>query len=206
MDSTKLLFSSCEKNCIGEKATLKKRIISVTSMLIKAGICVGACAVMLISAQNKENELTLLSQAQTDSEESVDDLGKLKFVSKLGIIDVFSPSEKLQTPLANAHVEFGDSYAVFTAKVDQEIFSMISGDVRYISEDTKLGGLCVSILSPNSDTEFIISGLCNCVIKEGQHVLQGDCIGTALETEEVFVRLLKDGRPVDLSVEYIGAA
>ncbi len=199
--STRLIFSSCEKTC--EKGTLKKRVVSAASMLIKTGLCVGACAIVLMSAQNEKNELAMLAQAQADSEES-EDLGKLKFVSLPGIISVYAPSEKLQTPLANATVEFGDSYAVFTAKADQEIFSMISGNVRYISEDSKLGGLCVSIISPADDTELIFSGLNNCMLEEGQRVLQGDSIGAALEAEEVFVRLLKGGRPVDL--EYIGAA
>ncbi len=201
--STKLKFSSYEKSCIGEKKPLQKRVAGMASMLVKTGLCVGACAVVLISSQNEKRELAIISQAQTD--EIIDDLGKLKFVSMPGTISVYSPSEKLQAPLANALVEFGDSYAVFTARADQEIFSMISGNVRYISEDSKLGGLCVSIMSPNDDTELILSGLNSCILEEGQNILQGDSIGAALETEEVFVRLLKNGRPVDLNLEYIGA-
>lgn len=197
MHASKLVFTSCEKNDIGDKKAYRKTYLKGNvSILLKTGLCVAACAVLLLSAQNGD---TLNMESEGNG---IEELGKLKFVELPGLISVFAPTSSLQAPLANSEVEYASDYAIFTAKGDQQIFSMLSGNVRYVSYDSEQGGQCVSIMSQGSDVEMIISGMQYCTVEEGQKVERGDSIGVALKVEEVVVKLLKSGRPVDISTEF----
>lgn len=173
------------------------------SMFIKLGICLGACALVLVlkwvDSPLTDKAVQTLNSA-VDSEVDLDEmLGRLQFVHLPGILSVFSASTALEAPVlaTGSYLIDNDRMAVFEAYSGDDVMASAGGTVLQTGADTALGNY-VSIEQQNGLT-VTYYGLAEVLVEVGQTVRKLDTLGSVDRNGAVCVSVYQDGRPLDPS-------
>lgn len=208
-------FSSYD---IGEKGSLggrgfqkkmpgrRKLSAGFTYVIVKLGLCVAMCGVILALALSKtpaaEDTLASLKSAINDDNQTEETLGKLKLVQLPSILEVFSPSDSPIMPvkLKSSKLESGKYIAALYTVPGEEVRSSLSGTVKAISFDTSLGGYV--IIEHDADIEITYYGIDGISVEAGQPVTQNSTIGI-VKSGTLYLGVTRSGRPVD-PLEFLG--
>ena len=141
-----------------------------------------------------------------DGEED-EKLGRLKLISAPGLVTVFAPSDRPIMPLAaEGGAVGGDMLARIWAPAGTEVYSVLPGTVRSVSDapdgGATFGGMVT--VAHEGGIEITYYGLGSIAVERGQKVLQRTLLGT-LEKDVLFLRVTKDGRPID-PLEFLGVS
>lgn len=137
------------------------------------------------------------------AEEDDEQLGRLRLVQLPGLLSVFAASDTPVAPLSSEQAVTDDSFtASLFSSPGAEVIAMLSGTVRAIDPVSEHGG-SVTVACKNG-LEITYMGLSEITVERGQPVLQRTELGK-LEGEVLYLRVTKDGRPID-PLEFLGTA
>lgn len=185
-----------------KKRNKKRRAISsvdATSMLIKCGVCAAACALVLllkwIGTPATENALQTVKDAVTEEQDLDEMLGKLRFVELPGILEVFSSSNKMMTPILAEKTEAfrENSLLALTAGQNQYVSASLAGIIKEIGRDEALGSFVR--IAGDEDRELYLYGLNEITVEIGQPVQPNDYVGSVQANEIVYIALSIKGKP-----------
>ncbi|MBQ7061529.1 MAG: M23 family metallopeptidase [Clostridia bacterium] len=175
-------------------------------------VCIAAFSLLLALKLSgaERNAVAVFGSGSEGADESDDArLGKLKLISLPGLITVFAPSDRPILPLkTEGGTVRDDMIARICAPAGTEVLSVLEGRVRSVStvpggdEGAPFGGSVT--VSHDGGIEITYYGLGTIAVERGQRVLQRTVLGT-LERDILFLRVTKDGRPID-PLEYLGVA
>lgn len=197
-------FNSLKSN---KKTTAKKRRIrgardlsAASSIAIKFGICVSACALVLFikwvdSPKTPKTDARLTQTMGAEDGEVDETLGKLKFVQLPGLMDVFVESNKMIVPVEFASIEFLEDGCLARLQCGEKanLVCMLDGIVKTVGEDNTLGRFVT--VKHDDDVQTTIYGFGDIMVEEGQPLKKGDLLGVSSSEGIVHITILKDGRP-----------
>ncbi len=186
------------------KKRKKHREMYAASMLVKVGVCVVACAaVLLIKLTQSQTQADLselmepgTSSSTGGSEDEFDEmLGKLRFVELPGILEVFAPDERMALPVEARACTLIEDETLLKLDVEsgQSVKAAFAGKVKTVGEDTEYG-LYVEMILDNG-LETVCYGLASVAVEEGQPVAKADDIGTTQDGSALYLGLRENGRP-----------
>ena len=170
-------------------------------MLLKIGICAGACALVLVlkwvDSPLTNRAVETVNQAVTEETDLDEMLGKLQFVEFDGILNVFSESSSYEMPvIAEAATSMDDGrMLLLTAQSGADVISSCRGTVSSIGEDASLGNyICIR---GNDSLDLYYYGLAEIFVEEGQPVKKLDTLGALGADGRLCFAVLENGRPID---------
>lgn len=139
-----------------------------------------------------------------EHESGDEQLGRLKLVSLPGMLEVFAPSS---SPILPVSADSGEVRDDLTAKIfagkGNEVFSVLPGTVRSVSDDGSGAGGVVTV-AHDGDIEVSYYGLTDIEVERGQPVLQRTVLGR-LSRDVLIIRVTRAGRPID-PLEFLGVS
>lgn len=201
---------------IGSLRSLRRKRAAEPSAAAQAGkfavLLACICAFSLIFALKTANSndpgeaLAVFRTAMNGSggeREEDEKLGRLKLVRLPGLLSVFAASDHHIAPLSADRAVTDDSFtARLFAAAGSEVVSMLSGSVRSVDPAGEHGGSVT--VACNGGVDITYMGLGEILVERGQPVLQRTVLGR-LSGEILYLRITKDGRPMD-PLEFLGTA
>lgn len=167
-------------------------------LLARLGVCGAAfLAVLGIKLAGNERAISALGELTKGEREGTESsLGRLKFVELPSMIEVFAPSAHAVLPVEALSLDLMDDETglYIVSAYGSDIAAPADGRVKAVGLDPVLGTY-VSVMTED-DVEFVIFGLGEVTVEEGQPVKQRQKLG-ALKGASATVRVWKDGRPAD---------
>ena len=140
---------------------------------------------------------------RSEEEAEEETLGRLRLVRLPGLLSVFAASDRPVAPLFAEQAVTDDS---FTARLfstpGTQVVSILSGKVRSVDPAGEHGGSVTICCADGVDVTYM--GLSEILVERGQPVLQRTVLGK-LSGEILYLRVTKDGRPID-PLEFLGTA
>lgn len=140
---------------------------------------------------------------ESEEEAEEETLGRLRLVRLPGLLSVFAASDRPVAPLFAEQAVTDDS---FTARLfstpGTQVVSILSGKVRSVDPAGEHGGSVTICCADGVDVTYM--GLSEILVERGQPVLQRTVLGK-LSGEILYLRVTKDGRPID-PLEFLGTA
>ncbi len=173
-------------------------VVKSAGIAVKIGLCVAALLVAFVirivsNEPEKVAEVSKMLQSDTESEETAEELGSLRFVDAANI--------KWSAPVRTNDVELlRDHQLVRFTAASETVSSCISGKVVMIEQDERYG----TFLRIQSDDgiETVLYGFESVSVKSGDHVAANDLLGTVPVGRSVYLAVERNGAPLDPS-EYV---
>lgn len=190
-------FSSKQRSSVSRKHSRSFKIPA--SMLVKIGVCAGACALMLVL---KELDTPIAAQMVSGMRSAVNEetditemLGKLQFVELPNALEVFSNNGKMALPVSAPQVllEPEAQYVMWEGAPNAKVSAAAAGQVRAVGEDALLGPY-VRLMHAN-ELETIYYGLSTIQVEEGQPIRRHDTLGELGEDGTLRLHVLLAGKP-----------
>ncbi len=197
--SSETYASSPQPSRFRRSAPKKKAGRIPRSLLVKLGICIAACVLML---SLKDLDTPLATQMVSGVRSAVNEetdltemLGKLQFVELPNALEVFSTDDKMIAPVSapTASMEEDSQYALWEDAPNAEVIASAAGEVRAIGVDDVLGQYVR--LMHEGDLETIYYGLQTVQVEEGQPIRRHDTLGTLGENGTLCLYVLLQGEP-----------
>ena len=196
-------FGGARRNGGGARLTggHKHKPNNARSLLIKVGVCASACALVLllkwIDTPKINSALDSVKNATVEDHEFDEMLGKLRFVELPGILSVFAPNDKFQSPIAfsSATIENDDTVLALRAAMKQSAVAASNAMVKAVGMDELLGQY-VSLVTAE-DVELCYYGLTSVSVEEGQLLCRTDDVGGILDGSLLYITVRKAGQPVN---------
>lgn len=191
-----------EKTFFNEKRkprSMKRDWRIPTSMLVKLGVCVGACALMLglkeLDTPIAAEMVSGVRGAVNEETDLTEMLGKLQFVELPNALEVFSTNGKMAIPVIAPQMilEPEAQYVMWEGAPNAKVSAAAAGQVRAVGEDPLLGPY-VRLLHAN-ELETIYYGLTGIRVEEGQPIRRHDTLGELGESGTLRMHVLLAGEP-----------
>ena len=173
-------------------------VVKSAGIAVKIGLCVAALLVAFVirivsNEPEKVAEVSKMLQSDTESEETAEELGSLRFVD--------AANNKWSAPVRTNDVELlRDHQLVRFTAASETVSSCISGKVVMIEQDERYGTF-LRIQSDDS-IETVLYGFESVSVKSGDHVAANDLLGTVPVGRSVYLAVERNGAPLDPS-EYV---
>ncbi|MDO4567944.1 MAG: M23 family metallopeptidase [Clostridia bacterium] len=162
--------------------TDRKRKIDLrdsVSMLVKLGLCIAACAIVLFVCLATAVGQREVSGDEHSADDTEDTFGRLKYVEFPGIAEVFAVSGNADTPVEYSRGEFlsGGKVACFYAQAGSFVCALNSGRVAGVGVDSVYGDYIIIECADGTRAQY--SGIAEVLIELGQPIARGDRLGTS---------------------------
>lgn len=177
----------------------------IASMLFKTGICVAACALVLLSkwaetplSDKVDGEYLAVMGDESDAAED-ETTGRLKFVYMPSIIEVFAGKGETPAPVEYSGYELfdGGTLCKFVCAPGGTALCIKKGYVKTVGEDPALGKYIV--VEHGDDLTTTVYGLKDVIAEEGQPLNKGDTVGIVCDEGAVYLAISKGGIPQNIS-------
>ncbi len=180
------------------KDTYSKRdSVDAASMLLKLGICIAACMLVLLINSRQTADMYALANNETPQPTPEELPGQLRFVELPGLLSVFAPDSKPELPISCKSYEFQNKNTILclSADEDQSVFSLDACTVDELGKSSEFGGF---VRLKSEDTEWIVSGISDISVEKGQSLSARDTLGKVKNGEKLYLQVNISGEAIDL--------
>ena len=171
--------------------------VNASSMMAKILICMGILAAVTVGQlfllKDAEKAVETAGGETSESEDTEDVLGRLRFVSAGTVKSVFHVSQRWNSPVAGAKTQLEEDHTLLrlTGKAGDPVSLAASGEVRAVATDPDYGDYVR--ISHGNNLESIYYHLSDIRVGAGQPLSAGDTLGALSQDGVLYVAVLQTG-------------